>query len=147
MRLNTASAVISFIRKLEEDGARLYTRLSGQSTGDGEALLALAGENQKNIVQVERAYYGVISDAIEGTFAFDIDTEEYDLDDDPHDDVSYGDGLKRALVQEEKTRRFYLDAAEQSRSLLADVPRVFTLIARKRSGRAAKLTELIEKAG
>jgi len=43
---------------------------------------------------------------------------------------------------EQQIIKFYNDAAEQSRPLMADVPRVFSLIARKRASRLLKLRSL-----
>jgi len=49
------------------------------------------------------------------------------------------------LTIEEKILNFYQVAAEQSKHLMADVPRSFTLVAKKRSERVPKLKELLEK--
>ena len=77
MKINTASQVISFARQLEEEGASFYEAAAKRYTENSDMLLGLARENRKNIKRVERAYYGGISDAIEGGFAFDIDPAEY----------------------------------------------------------------------
>ena len=79
VNLHTASETISFARRLENESAELYRELSRRYAADGDVFLAFATENGKNVVQFERAYYGVISDAIEGAFAFDIDPDEYTL--------------------------------------------------------------------
>ena len=139
MELNTASAVISFARKLEEDGIKLYEGLTQKYPQDREALLAFAGENKRNVVQVERAYYGVITDAIEGCFSFKIEPEQYRFETELGEDVSYSDALSQAINMEDRTIKFYSDAAEQSKSLLADVPRIFTMVAKKRGERLSKL--------
>jgi rubrerythrin len=139
MELNTASAVISFARKLEEDGIKLYEGLAQKYPQDREALLAFARENKRNVVQVERAYYGVISDAIEGCFSFKIDPEQYRFETELGEDVSYSDALRQAINMEDRTIKFYSDAAKQSKSLLADVPRIFTMVAKKRGERLSKL--------
>jgi hypothetical protein len=47
---------------------------------------------------------------------------------------------------EEKILNFYHVAAEQSKHLMADVPRSFTLVAKKRNERIPKIKELLEKA-
>jgi len=44
---------------------------------------------------------------------------------------------------EEKMLEFYGTAAEQSKHLMADVPRSFTLVAKKRSERVPKLKILL----
>ncbi len=147
MKLSTAAAVISFAKKLEEDGAKFYEELAERYTEDGEILLSLAKENKRNIVQIERTYYGVITDAIEGCFAFDINPEEYMFRTDLVQDISYADNLSKAVEMEDKVIKFYSDAAEQSKSLLADVPRVFTMVAKKRDNRRSKLKALIYEEG
>jgi len=99
-------------------------------------------KNKKNGVQIERVYYEVITDAIEGCFAFEIDSGEYEIDTSLEDKASYADALAKAIDIEEKMKGFYEDAAEQSKSLMADVPRVFVRIATKRGERIAKLEAL-----
>ncbi|MBT9170736.1 MAG: hypothetical protein DDT18_01083 [Actinobacteria bacterium] len=46
---------------------------------------------------------------------------------------------------EEKIIKFYSDAAEQSQSLMADVPRAFQMVAKKRDKRRAMLKSLLGK--
>ena len=50
--------------------------------------------------------------------------------------------LRKALDIEERIGKFYSDAAEKSKGLLADVPRAFERIARKRQERKEKLQSL-----
>jgi len=145
MQLKTASEVISFAKALEEDSAQLYKDLSERYERDVSIFLSFAEENQKNIVQIERAYYGVISDAIEGCFAFNLDPDEYALQVQLEENTEYSDALRLFIPMEEKIIRFYHDAAEQSRSLLADVPRVFVKVAKKRRERSSRLTSLMDK--
>ena len=145
MQLNTCSAAISFAKKLEEDSAKFYEELAQRHTKDADALLPFAGENKKNIVQIERAYYGVISDALEGCFAFNINTDDYEPKTDLAEGASYSDALEKAVEMEEKIIKFYSDAAEQSKSLMADVPRAFTIVAKKRSNRSSMLKSLLGK--
>ncbi|MBM2824835.1 MAG: hypothetical protein HW402_499 [Dehalococcoidales bacterium] len=142
MTLNTCSETISFARELEESSARFYQDLSQRSDRDKDFFLSLVKENGKNIVAIERAYYGVISDAIEGCFAFSLSPDEYRFDAQLAAGVSYPDALTRAVEIEEKMSRFYTDAAAQSKSLMADVPRALALVARKRSDRLARLKAL-----
>jgi len=147
MELNTASATISFTKKLEEDSAKFYEDLSQRYAKDKDVLLSFAKENGKNIVQVERAYYGVITDAIEGCFAFKINPDEYTFKTELTEGASYADALEKAVEMEEKIIRFYTDAAEQSKSLMADVPRAFMIVAKKRENRGAMLKSLLGKEG
>jgi rubrerythrin len=142
MILHTASEGITFAKKLENDSVEFYERMAQWNTDAAEAFLSFAKENKKYITQVERAYYGVITDAIEGGFAFNIETDDYALRVDIQGGTSHADILEQASEIEKTIIKFYSDAAEQSKSLMADVPRAFMMIARKRESRLAKLMAL-----
>ncbi len=143
MEINTTSAIISFIKKLEEDSANFYKALSQRYTKDKDVFLSLAKENGKNVVQIERVYYGVISDQIESCFSFKINPDMYALRTELAENIRYSDALNQAVEMEEKIIAFYSDAAEQSRSLLADIPRIFAIVAKKRGDRRSKLRSLL----
>jgi rubrerythrin len=145
MKLHTASETISFAKKLENESARFYEDLCKKYARDEDAFRSFGEENRKNISQAERAYYGVITDAIEGCFAFDVETDEYAFETKLAEKASYADALSQAIEMEEKIIKFYSDAAEQSNSLMADVPRAFKIIAKKRRNRELKLRSLLEK--
>ena len=144
MILHTASEGITFAKKLENDSAQFYEELAQRYTEDAETFLSFTQDNKKNIVQIERAYYGVITDAIEGCFAFNIDPDDYALKVALQDGANYADVLGQAVEIEKKIIKFYSDAAEQSKSLMADVPRAFTLVAKKRENRLVKLGSLLK---
>jgi hypothetical protein len=138
MRLNTASQAISFLRELETKSGLFYESLAQKHSGEESLFLGFVKENKKNILNIERTYFGVITDALEGCFAFDIDPSLYEIG----GDISEGDyaaGVAAALEMETKILRFYVDAAEQSRCLMADVPRVMDRIAKARGERLKKL--------
>ena len=144
MAINTASAAISFARELEESGARFYEGLAQEYPQNKDLFLSLATENRKNVAQVERAYYSVISDAIEGCFAFNITPEKYVLKTELPAG-GYAGAVKRAIEIEETMVTFYSEAAEQSKCLLADVPQALALIGRKRNARQTTLKSLLGK--
>jgi rubrerythrin len=146
MGINTCSGAISLSRELENESAKFYQELSKRFEKDKDLFLAFAKENSKHISQIERAYYGVITDAIEGCFAFDLNPEDYQVKALPSKDASYSNALKEALAMEEKILKFYAVATEQSKHLMADVPRNFTLVAKKRNERLSKLKALLEQA-
>ena len=145
MKLNTASEVISFTKKLEEQSATFYKELSQRYVKDEDIFLSFVKENKKNIIQVERAYYGVISDALEGCFAFNINPAEYSFKTELAEKARYSEALDRAIEIEEKIIKFYSDAAEQSKSFMADVPRAFKMVAKKRGNRQLTLKSLPSK--
>jgi rubrerythrin len=147
MKLQTAAEVISFAKKLEDESAEFYENFSQRYPKDKDVLLSFARDNAKYVTQFQRAYYSVISDAIEGCFAFAINPDEYSFETELAENTSYDDALHIALEMEERMIKFYSDAAEQARPLMADVPRAFALIARKRKGREAQLMSLLERKG
>jgi hypothetical protein len=143
MIINTCSGAMSFARDLENGSAKFYEDLAQRYTKEKDLFLSFAKENGEYITQIERAYYGVISDAIEGCFAFNIDPGKYSLETELSEKPGLSDVLKRALEIEEKMIEFYSDAAEQSKSLMADVPRAFRMVAKKRGLRKEKLLSLM----
>lgn len=142
MGISTCSGAISLSKELESQSAKFYQTLAKTFEKEKDFFLSLAKENEKFIKQIERAYYGVITDAIEGCFAFDLNPEDYRVSPSPTQGASYLDALKEAIAMEEKILKFYGVAAEQSKHLMADVPRSFTLVAKKRNERVNKLKSL-----
>jgi hypothetical protein len=127
---------------LSPETAAFYESVSQKYTKDSETFLVFTEENKKNIVQTERVYFGVITDAIEGSYAFNLETDNYTFDIGVKGKAGYSDVLKQAAQIEEKIIKYYTDTAEQSKSLMADVPRTFELLARKRRARIEKLKTL-----
>lgn len=145
MNLNTASEAVSFSKKLEDESAKFYQDLAQRYAEGKETFLSFAKENGKNVVQVERAYYGVISDAIEGCFSFaGINTDNYSIEVELPEGKGYSDALSMAIALEEKIASYYLDAAKVSKALMADVPQAFERIAKKRNERVLKLKSLLK---
>ena len=145
MIINTCSGTMTFAKELENESAKFYQNLSQRFVKDKEVFLSFVKENGEYITQIERAYYGVITDAIEGCFAFHINPEEYKIKTELAEKVSYSEALGRTLEIEEKIIEFYSDAAEQSKSLMADVPRTFKMVAKKRTNRQSTLKTLLDK--
>lgn len=142
MKLRTASETISFVKELEEKSANFYEDLAQRYSKDEDVLLSYAKENNKYFTQIQRAYYSVITDAIEGGYAFDLEADEYTLDTELPENASYSDAMNKAVEIEEKMIKFYTVAADQSMSLMADVPRNFKIVVRKRRNRIPKLKSL-----
>jgi rubrerythrin len=145
LTLNTASAVISFATRSEEDTATFYERLAALYPKGKEAFLSFSKENRKNKVTVERAYYGVISDALEAGFAFreGLNPATYTVEAGLAEGASYADALKVAIDKERRIQQLYSESAKLSEGLMADVTRVFKVMARKREDRLAKLNALV----
>jgi len=142
MILHTASETISFVKELEEKSAKFYEDLSRRYSKDEDVFLSFAKENRKYATQIQRAYYSVITDAIEGGYAFDLETDEYTFENELPEEASYPDALAKAVEMEEKILNFYTVATEQSMSLMADIPRNFKIVAKKRNNRIPTLQSL-----
>ena len=142
MKLNTTSAVISFAKELEETSIKYYENLIQKYPQNKEIFLSFIKENKKNMISVQRVYQEVITDAIEGCFSFEgLETNNYKFDADLSTKTNYTEALKNAIEVEEKIQKFYLDTAEMSKSLMADIPRVFERIAKKRDKRKIKIKD------
>jgi rubrerythrin len=144
MRLNTSASVISFAKQLEADSAAFYEKLAERYPKGKEIFLTFSKENNNYAMMIQRAYYGVITDAIEGCFAFTVETDKYAFKVEPAKETSFSDALDQAIDMEQKLLSFYNDAAEQSKAFMADVPRTFLIVAKKRKGREDKLRTLLK---
>jgi len=145
MLLHTASEGIAFAKGLEKESATFYEELATRWPAEEETFLAFASANRKNVAEIDRTYYGVITDAIEGGFCFDLDPASYVVHAQPFETTSIADAVTAAIASEETIIRFYSDAVEQSKPLMADVPRVFVAIAKKHQKRLAALQAMFEK--
>ncbi|MDH4269656.1 MAG: hypothetical protein OEV52_05100, partial [Dehalococcoidia bacterium] len=123
----------------------LYEKMAERYPKAAELFLAFSKENNKYTTIIQRAYYGVITDAIEGCFAFSVETDKYTFEREPAKGLGYTDALNQAIDMEQKLISFYTDAAEQSKAFMADVPRTFLIVAKKRKGREDKLRTLLKE--
>ena len=68
--------------------------------------------------------------------------EDYSLETELAGNASLAEAIQCAMKIEEKIIEFYNVAAEQSKSLMADVPRAFKLVVKKRNKRQSTLKSL-----
>ena len=141
MKLNTASATVRFAKQLEDDSRQLYERVVERYPELQSAFAPFIRENKRNVASIDRAYIGVVSDALDTQFAFEgIDTDDYGIATDLPD---WPDEVAPVLAANEETiMAFYRASADSSRDLLADVPRAFDRIASKRARRTEVLKTL-----
>lgn len=144
--INTCSGALSFAKSLENDSAAFYSAMADRFSEHKDTFSSFVKENQRYVTDVERAYYGVITDAFEGCFAFNLRPDAYTVDAALPAQTTYPEALHKAVEMEETMVRFYTDAAEQSKSLMADVPRAFKMVVKKRGRRQELLKELLAKA-
>jgi hypothetical protein len=145
MALHTASEGITLAKKLETDSAKIYEDLAQRYIENADLFQSFIRDNKKNIAQIDRTYYGVITDAIEGGYAFNLNQDDYTFESKLACKSSKSDIITKTIGIEDKIVKFYTEAAEQSRALIADIPRVFVSIAKKREERRAKLKSLISE--
>ena len=142
--LNTSASVISFAKQLEADSAGFYEKMAERYPEAAELFLTFSKENSKYATMIQRAYYDVITDAIEGCFAFSVETDKYIFEREPAKEAGYTDTINQTIDMERKLISFYTDAAEQSKAFMADVPRAFLIVAKKRKNREDKLRTLLK---
>lgn len=148
MVLYTASAIMSFYDKLEEQSARFYENLAAnEKYSEGkEVFLAFAREDERHKEMVLRTYREVITDAYEAGFSFTgLHESDYRTNTELTEDLSYPNILRKALEIEEKIYRFCMDVSERSRGLMEDVSHVFERVARRKADRKLRLESLREK--
>lgn len=142
MQLQTTSETISFIRDYENLIAGFYEALAARFTDRAEELNALAADNRKYVTLLERTYFSVISDAIEGGYAFDMNPDAYQFDATLPADATLAQGIRQALALEQTSIDFYALAAEQSAALMADVPQMMKQIVKKKNRRQETIGQI-----
>ena len=136
MKLNTMAAVMSFVSKIENDSASFYENYAEKYPELKDTFLSLAKENRKFEKNIKRTYFGVITDTLESNYAFQgLDTDDYNFETQLPENVDSSEAGKKAREIEETIKNFYLKAAQLSDGLMADIPRLFRKIAKKREER------------
>lgn len=138
MELNTAASVIKYVSTLELESAKLYESWSKVHGDLRHSFELFSKENRKHEQKVKRAYYSVVSDALETGFCFkgfqsDLAVPNF------RPEATVSEVLKVAVALERAIRDFYAEAAELSKCLLADVPREMQKVATARNERISKL--------
>ena len=144
MEFNTSASIISYVSKIEPESASFYEEQAMRFEFLREQFLAFAKENRRSEKNIRRAYYNIVSDALETNFCFkglraEVALPELDSD-------SAASEIVRASIEMEKGFvAFYEQAARLSRNLLADLPRAMERSARMRKARIEALIALLEK--
>ena len=119
MEMCTTSETISFAKALEEKAGEFYETLSTRFE-QARDLAAFKEENRKFGIQIQRAYQSVITDAIEGCFAFKLESDNYAIDTDLPEGIGLEEAAQKALAVEETIIDFYT-TAEGSPDLIVSV--------------------------
>ncbi len=140
------TGAVNFSRKLETESAAFYEALAERFTGDAEMFIEFAKENGVFITRIERSYYGVNADAVEGCFEFHLETGGHRLGDAFSGRAGRTDALKTALEMEEKIIGYYRKAAEQLKPFMDDDgPGPFDTVLQERSERIHRLKALLKE--
>ena len=140
----TASSIINFAEKLEDDSSAFYEKLARRYGENKETFLSFSEESRKNKVLVIRTYRETITDALEACFSFEtLNLNNYKIKTELAEDASLSDALKSAIKLEENASKFYSDVAEQCKFLLATIPRAFQRVSEKRTARKKTLESLL----
>jgi len=143
MELNTMAGVMSFVSKIENDSASFYRNYAEKYPELESIFLSWNKENSKFEKNIKRTYYGVITDTLESNYAFQgLDTDDCNFETQLPEDADSSEAGKKAREIEETIKNFYLKAAQLSDGLMADIPRLFRKIAKKREERYQSLESL-----
>ena len=131
---------MTFVTKLETESAAFYEEKMSTVPELQDAMQSWVKENHKFEKQVKQTYYGVITDTLESNYAFEgLTGDDFVLDLSLPEGAGADAVLKKAAEIEETIQAFYLKAAGMSEGLMADIPRLFKKIAKKRDARIASL--------
>lgn len=140
--LNTAASVISYVSKIEQESATLYEEWAERYETVRDLFRSIAKENRRHESNIKRAYYSVVSDALETGFSFkglSADVHFPKLE----EGLLLIKVLEEGIALENNMLAFYTKASETSRSLLADVSRAMMKAAKSRSTRIERLSNLL----
>jgi hypothetical protein len=134
------AGVMTFVSKIENDSASFYRNYAEKYPDLESTFLSWNKENNKFEKNVKRTYFGVITDTLESNYAFQgLDTDDYNFEIQLPENVDSSEAGKKAREIEETIKNFYLKAAQLSDGLMADIPRLFRKIAKKREERCRSL--------
>jgi hypothetical protein len=145
-RKMTASAIISFVERLETESSAFYDKIADMASEDKEVFKDFAREGRKNQNLMVRTYRETISDALEACFSFeDLDLSAYVVETTIAQKTTYAQALELALHLEKNASKFYGDLAECSASLLATIPRAFKRVAETRKKRIPVVQRILNQ--
>ncbi len=143
MKLNTMAGVMTFVSKIENDSASFYRNYAKNYPELESTFMSWNKENSKFEKNIKRTYFGVITDTLESNYAFQgLDTDDYNFETQLPENADSSEAAKKARDIEETIMNFYLKAAQLSDGLMADIPRLFRKIAKKREERCQSLESL-----
>ena len=126
MDLTTSASFISYVSKIEQGSSDFYERCMGQHVEFTGIFDLFIEENKKSEKNIRRAYYSVVSDALETNFCFKGLEDDVEIPVLKHG-ASLFEILKMCIELEKNIQGFYQKATDLSMALLADVSRAKSL--------------------
>jgi len=140
----TASAVMSFVERLEDSSSQFYREMAEKHPQNKEAFLRFAKECERTKTLIIRTYQETITDALEACFSFKgLKLGDYEAGTVLPKKSNLADDLKTTIKLEEMANTFYVDVAGRSGQLLATIPRAFKKAAETRTRRMSELKEIL----
>ena len=138
MTLKTASAVVNYISRIESASADFYRNASRRFPDEKPLFDRLAKGNKKYGKRIKKVYYSAVTDALETNFSFEgLDANVEIPEADKPESVKQL--LALGLALEKRIQSFYVQAAELSKELLADVHRAMKRVADDRDQRISEI--------
>ncbi len=146
MELGTLGAVLAFAIKLEGHSAEFYQEAASlaQDSPASDVFLPLAKAKRKRKELLERSRRENINEMLLEPIG-GLKGSDYLIETELSSQVGYYDALRLAMEWEEKSRRFYVDAA--GRVNLVEVTRVFEKLAEENADHKLKVESLHDKEG
>lgn len=142
----TASAVISFAEKLEEDSSKFYEELAEKYPQSKDMFLSFSKESKNNRILIGRTYRETITDAIEACFSFEgLNLSNIQVQEFLEKATSYSEALKTAIRLEAKASQFYSNVLKCSVSLLATISNSFKKVDKERKDRKLELESMLKR--
>lgn len=136
----TASAVISFVERLEEDTAKFYDWLAASYPEHKEMFLAFAKDCRKNKTLVTRTYQETVTDALETGYSFKgLVLNDFMPHVEWQEKMTLAMALESAISLEKKTVDLYADLTARSKTLLSTIPSAFRKMADNRAAHLSRL--------
>lgn len=143
MEISTFGALLAFAIELEERAAAFYETLA-EIEGCSkvrETLLEMAEQNRKRKGLLVSTRQENVTEMVLEPIT-DLKAEDYLVETDLLQPSSCAQALSKALEVERRAQRFYTDAGEKAKHLLAGVARTFARLAREKAGRIQQMETL-----
>jgi rubrerythrin len=143
MEISTFGALLAFAIDLEERTAAFYESAANMDgcTGVRDTLLEMAGQNRKRKGLLVSTRQENITEMVLEPIS-DLHARDYMVETELSQSLDCPQVLAKASELEQRAQRFYTDAGEKAKHLLAGVARTFARLAREKGSRIHELKAL-----